>query len=357
MSSQLRAVDIHEYYRTGGIDWQRADQNFDIAGIRACVGTRMDKLLPEHINYCKLMGIPYITYQVPVHGKDPDEQTDFYLSLPGVSDGLIAEDIEPYEGIMVTAAEAKAVFDALDRKRSDMAWYYSNYYYTNKIGNPAWIKYRQVWWAEYRYESGTTKFRKFEPFLAVYPWWQPRWAQVLGIDVTLHQLTDYGDAQFYLARAYTDDPDWPNGIKSADLNVGLKSTEYILSLWDALKPPTPPTDIEETLQDHEQRIKTLEGFHEPEPPLPIDPGSEAVSAIVTDIDGTVAMNISGYNDNGVPIIDFNLYVYSGSPTYKFDHLQMIDILPNAIPAQGGSRWYKLANCLGYVDKAKVTKVT
>jgi len=60
-------------------------------------------------------------------------------------------------------------------------------------------------------------------------------------------MTDYGDAQYYLANAVTGDPKWRQGIKSADLSVGLVSLDELLALWAPLgqvPPPTEPTDKE-----------------------------------------------------------------------------------------------------------------
>ena len=115
-----------------------------------------------------------------------------------------------------------------------------------------------MFWAEYRYQFFPYKYRKFEPFLNKYTWWPPRWATSFGIDVTVHQFTDYGDAQYHLANAITEDPDYRNGIKSADLSVGLVDLYELLALWKPLKPspPTYPTNDKMTkkLWDHHPEL-------------------------------------------------------------------------------------------------------
>lgn len=247
MIPQPRAVDIHEWYRTGGTDWPRLHANFDVVGIRAGQGVDVDALLVEHIDKAKYYDIPYFTYWIPEQFDDPIYQADKYLDQYGVLDGLACMDIEPAGGGMVIEYQARKFIERVDAKHRAQCWYYSNYPYTNDIGNPGWIKTRPVFWAEYRYQFLFTKYRKFEPFLEKYPWWPTRWATALGIDVTLHQFTDYGDAQYYLANAKTDDEYYRDGIKSADLSVGLVDLKELLALWNPVNTIPPPVSDAEKL--------------------------------------------------------------------------------------------------------------
>lgn len=364
MTDQLRAVDIHEWYRTEGIDWDRTAANFDIVGIRAVVGDHVDELLEEHVDHCQARKIKYFTYCIPGVNESPEWQADFYLDQYGVSDGLICGDVEPdvKGGALGTEYLYRKFFERLAQRRSDPAWYYSNYNNTKKIGNPAWIKSLPVFWGEYRYEYLTVKYRKFENFLARYPWWPPRWATELGISVTLHQFTDYGDARFYLANATTGNPSYPSGIKSADLSVGLVERSKILAMWDALTPPDPDPDpdLEDTVKDHERRITRLETFHEPDtaPPEPPKPPEPVGVRATINVDQP-AMGISDYNDNGVPTIDVNLFKKYGHPDLKFFDGDIVHVLPDAVRGQGNTRWFRLTEGVpepAFVDKEKVTKL-
>jgi hypothetical protein len=112
------------------------------------------------------------------------------------------------------------------------------------FGNPPYIRERPVFWAEYPYQIFTYLFRRFDTFLAKYPWWIPRHAASLNITPTIHQFTKKGDAQYYIANPTTNDPKWKTGIKSADLSVGLVYYSDLMKYWDVFDtpPPLPPTD-------------------------------------------------------------------------------------------------------------------
>ena len=201
---QARVIDIHEYWRTGGTDWARLKANFDVVGIRACVGEDVDELLVEHVDQAKAHGVPYYTYCVPLASLDPGYQAEFYLDQYGVGPAPKVWDVEPTGGMMVNAVQARELFELVPS-----AWLYSNEYYLKQLGVPAWLQdVDVVWLAQYYYQVYPFKYRKFEPFLDKYPWRQPSSAGRLGLTATLWQFTDYGDARFYCANDVTDDPDW-----------------------------------------------------------------------------------------------------------------------------------------------------
>lgn len=250
MTAQPRAVDIHRYYRTGGINYIKFKANFDFVIIQACVGDRPNELLEEQVTGCKSVNLDYETYCVPDPAEDPVWQADFYLDLPGVSEAPKYGDIEPTGGQMVSEYQARKFLERIDQKSAGKAGYYSNYAYTKTLGNPQWIKERDVWWAEYRYAPPLYlyKFSMFEPFFEKYPWWIPKWAAVFSITPILHQLTDKGDAQHYGANPTTNDPQYGTGIKSMDLNAGLVDLdEYYERRFDPYSTAPPPLTDKEKL--------------------------------------------------------------------------------------------------------------
>ena len=259
MSDQPRQsviVDIHEYYRVGGIDWPRAADNFDAIGIRCCVGMEHDDLFFYHVEKAVLHDMIYFTYAVPQAFYPPDEQVDFYLETDGVADHAVVGDIEESDGDMVSEYQARKFFERLIARQTN-PWYYSNYYYTSKLGFPQWIQPLVKWWAEYPYDI-LTKYRKWERYLIKNPWKIPKWAVKAGYTPEFHQLTDYGDARHYLANAATDDPKWRQGIKSCDLTVSLIDDDESMSL---LIPGQAMPSLEQRVEALEQQVAVLEGFH------------------------------------------------------------------------------------------------
>lgn len=240
---QPRIVDIHEYYRIGGINPAKMKANFDIVGIRAAVGEDIDNLLEEHVDLCVDWAMPYFTYQVPVAWLDPEYQAEVYLSLYGVMDGPACQDVEISGGKIITAYQGQKHIEWIDKHHPCKCWYYSNNYYTKMFGNPRYIKERPVFWAEYPYRVYPFLYSDFDSFLAKYPWWVPRWAADLGITPIINQFTKKGDAQTFIANPKTDDPEHRDGIKSADFGVGLVSLADLLALWPTT-PPQEPSDKE-----------------------------------------------------------------------------------------------------------------
>jgi len=225
-------VDVNRHYANGGIEWYRVPLNFCAVGICAVYGSKVDAMLQSNVDGAKSQNLPYVTYGIPDATKDPIWWADFYLDQYGVQDAPTTIDIEPNLGYLVTAANALKARNRIAQVTGDLPWYYSNYNYTKQIGNPKWIKEMIVWWAEYLYEKYPYKYRRLDAWLSSHPWWQPKWAQTLGIAPVLHQLSDYGDAPYYLTP--------PSGKKSADLNVSLIDKGAFLSLF-----PMQPLTLEQ----------------------------------------------------------------------------------------------------------------
>ena len=151
---------------------------------------------------------------------------DYYMDLYGVMSAPKWVDVEKAGGIMPSQYQVRSMIDRIRDVSPGKPGYYSNYPRTKDIGNPSWIKDYPVWWAQYPlYWTGLgwSQFRTFEKFFEKKPWWTPTWAAKLGISPIIHQFTEKGDAQNNGANAYTNDPKWKVGIKSADFNAGLVS--------------------------------------------------------------------------------------------------------------------------------------
>lgn len=258
MERQARIIDIHEYYRTGGINWNDASENLDALGIRANIGMRMDKLYLEHSEQAEKFDIDWFTWSVLDPAFPPDEQADYYTELPGVKSHRKCGDIEPVGGVMPSEYQARKFFERVDLRGGELTWFYSNHNYTQKLGFPAWINGRVIWWAEYPYEYPFIQYKYFDSYLEKNPWKIPKWAVRDGITPTFHQFTNVGDARYYLANDQTQDPQWPVGIKGADLTVSLIDVQEVKNLLD---PGSGTPSLEQRVTRLENDVEILKGFH------------------------------------------------------------------------------------------------
>ena len=239
---QARVVDIHRYYRTGGIDWGRVKANFDAVIICAAVGWMADRLLAEHIRHCKEIGMPFATYMIPdVRAGTMDEQAAFYLDLPGVQDGVMMQDIEspaPRLGVKcISSVDGRRFIRYLEKHCARQPWNYVNPNYLGALRWPDWAKGYPMWLAQWPYRPNSELlYDRFEPFLEAYRGKLPGFlysskGRKYAESCVLWQFTCKGDAQHYLANAHTQDAVYRGGLKEADLSVSLVEREEFLQLF------------------------------------------------------------------------------------------------------------------------------
>lgn len=236
--NQARVVDIHRYYRTGGVDWYKLKVNFDAVIISAGVGMVANPLLREQVDGAIEHGLPYATYHIPsVAASSMATQAAHYLSLYGVSDALACIDIEPPSSKVrcVNESEAMIYIRELEDRTGYAPLLYSNPKYINEaIKRPAWLRYYRLWLAQWPYEYWWLfkQYTGFESFLGKYAGQYPPYVRGsdLQASTVLWQFTCKGDAQALCASAYTADPVYKRGILDADLNVSTIDKAEFLGL-------------------------------------------------------------------------------------------------------------------------------
>jgi GH25 family lysozyme M1 (1,4-beta-N-acetylmuramidase) len=265
---QARVVDVHRYYRTGGIDWDKLKVNFDAVIISAGVGMNANPLLPEQVSGAVAHGVPYMTYHLPSPIFPMSTQVEFYLGLYGVKDSATCIDIEPpvSNGSIrcINAAEALAYIKAVENATGKKPIVYSNPKNINEaIKRPTWLADYWLWIAQWPYDILTSLFRNYDRFLAKYANAYPPFVKgtVWQANTLLWQFTCKGDAQALCASATTADPVYKVGIKDADLNVSTLDKSIFLSMLNTPQPPSPPQSWE---QRADAFLRTL-GFTGPEP--------------------------------------------------------------------------------------------
>lgn len=76
------------------------------------------------------------------------------------------------------------------------------------------------------------KYRYFEDFLEDYRFSLPLTVRGTNLEnrVILWQFTDKGSGPYYIYNEFTEDPDFPDGKLSADLNISIKGRDEFLKL-------------------------------------------------------------------------------------------------------------------------------
>lgn len=272
---QAKFVDLDVYFRHGGVDALKA-KNFDLLLIQAGVGLWINPLLQEQIALAKSIGKPYATFHIPdgdVEGSIT-YQVEKWAAQPGVLDGVMVPDIEkPGQEIadkLVTFPQLKEYLNraSLISKRGLVV--YSRVETLTKLfaGQfPSWWSYPLII-AQYLYEGldehgNGVQFTRYDPFLLRWgsqlppsvvnsPMFGP-WEQSLVIG---WQISEKGDAQYYIANAKTQDPNFPNGISHCDLGVSTIDRSQFMGTFicsDPTPPPMIPKKVVALVQDQNVR--------------------------------------------------------------------------------------------------------
>ncbi len=248
--SQAKVIDIHRYYRTGGVDWPKLKANADAVIISAGVGMSISPLLREQVDAAIQYDIPYMTYLIPSPSFPMKEQASNYLSAYGVKEAWTCADLEPPSSNVrcVDSIEAAHFVSLLTQSTSRAPLIYSNPSILDTILHlPTWIMGYKLWMAQWLYEFWLLRrqYTRFETFLAknsnLFPYYVRAQHPDLIRNTVLWQFSCKGDAQSLCASAFTGDPVYRTGLKEADLNISTISRESFLALLGALAPsPEPP---------------------------------------------------------------------------------------------------------------------
>lgn len=249
---QARVVDIHRYYRTGGVDWAKLKANFDAVIISAGVGLTPNPLLREQVDGAIANAVPYATYFIPSPTYSMTAQADNYLDLYGVREALTCVDIEPPGAKGVRCINAPESFTCLrrieDRTGRQPIVYSNPKYIIEALRRPPWLPDYGLWISQWVYRIWPICFySNFTGFLGKYADKYPPFVRgtAYQLKTVLWQFTCKGDAQALCASARTNDPIYRYGMKDADLNVSTIDKTAFLSLLDAINPlPEPPPEPE-----------------------------------------------------------------------------------------------------------------
>lgn len=244
---QARIVDVHRYYRTGGIDWGKLVAHCDAIIISAGVGMAANPLLKEQVDGAVAHDVPFMTYHIPSPNYNIVTQARYYLSLYGVMDAWTCGDLEPPDGRTrcVNDPEAFTYLKILEDETGIKPLVYSNPKYIKEaLKFPLWLKEYKLWLAQWLYQYWwlSRQYTHFEPFLADHGDQLPPFVRGTAYEhqTVLWQFSSKGEAQEICASAETLDPVYNKGIKEADLDLSTIEGSVLLEMMEGSDIPMPP---------------------------------------------------------------------------------------------------------------------
>ena len=115
---------------------------------------------------------------------------------------------------------------------------YSNIDVLNTIGFINDASQYPLWIAWYVFVSSLWPvqrlYKKFDKFVNDHAWKTPRTATNVGLgeNVILWQFSHHGDGRFYIYNRHTNDPNFPDGMVNADLNISIaKRDEFMADIF------------------------------------------------------------------------------------------------------------------------------
>ncbi len=246
-----KIIDIHRYYRSGGLDWNKIQANgIDAISISAGVGMNISPILGEQIMQCNDHGMPYFTYLIPSMKFSMTVQMLNYLDQPGVREARTCVDVEPPVSDnsirCINATETLSCIKAIQVETKKDPFIYINPKNIQYLGSPVWLTDFDLWIAQWLYESWLFRrlYKYFDTFLARNPNHFPPYVRNTRYQTKtrLWQFTCKADAQTICASEHTLDPKYPHGLNEADLNISCEEREVFLARLgvNAPVPPPPP---------------------------------------------------------------------------------------------------------------------
>jgi hypothetical protein len=249
---QAFGIDINEYSRTGGINYQLVKSHlgtgaYDFLIAKASLGFTINPLLAEQRQNMEANNIPYATYHFLDPRFDMRVQVQKYFNAVGTDQRFYILDIEsPQIGVRVpNKAEVLVAIDEIQRLTHQQPVLYSGAQILSNIGFMNEAAQFRLWIAWYPYDatrpSQNLQYRYFHDFTQKFSHRLPVTVidTPLANNTILWQFSAKGDGPFYIYSPFTDDPRFPVGMKDADLNVSIQTrTEFMSSMFGVVPPVT-----------------------------------------------------------------------------------------------------------------------
>ena len=260
---QAFGIDINEYSRTGGINYELYQQYLqegvlDFLIIKAGLGIAKSPLLNEQTQNADLHGIPYVTYHFLDPRRDMRGQVRKYVDWVGPDQSAYILDIESpdkkNEVSPPNKVEVRNAIDELEKLTGKQPVIYSSVKVLNAIRFLEEAGQFRLWIAYYPWDQAQlpqlkTQYRYIHEFTRDFSGRIPPTVEdePIADSVILWQFTEKGDGRHYIYTARTENRTYPEGKKSADLNISMKGRkEFMQSLFGS-------APVSEVVRDRRRR--------------------------------------------------------------------------------------------------------
>jgi hypothetical protein len=209
----------------------------------------------EQILGAEQKGIPHTTYYFLDPNRDIKKQAKHYVNLVGTEQLSYLVDVEiPYSpnegGRLPTGTELRNFLDTLEMHSQRRPIIYSSIHILRQIRFMSAAENYKLWIAQYLwdrsiYPNKLVLYNYFHDFLDDYAGTLPPSAQgtSLAKNVLLWQFSSKGNGHHYIFNKRTNDPRFPVGKKSADLNVSIQKREaFMPAMFGATPIDIPPVE-------------------------------------------------------------------------------------------------------------------
>lgn len=258
---QALGIDISHWSRTGGVNFDKVQTHvnngvYDFLIIKAGQGEVESVTFREQILGAEGKGIPHTTYYFLDPNRDIKKQAKHYVDLVGSQQRSYFVDVEiPYSpgegGRLPTGNELRTYLDELERLAQRRPIIYSSILILRQIRFMSAAENYKLWLAHYLwdrsiYPNDTVLYKYFHDFLEDYADTLPPSARgtPLAKNVLLWQFSSKGDGQHYIFNKRTNDPRFPVGKKSADLNISIQKREaFMTAMFGDTPIDIPPVEV------------------------------------------------------------------------------------------------------------------
>ena len=258
---QAQFVDTNFYYRQGGVDADKADEQNDILAIQYGIGDWKCDTFDEQVGIAKDNGQKYIVWIIPsiASSMSVADQVKKCCQDPNTEGAPVYIDEERPNSYTryLNAGELRIAIDTIRNYNPFPPGCYSRVNILDDVFDgafPSWFEGVNQWIAQYLLHwngSAWVQYKYYNNFLEDWEWSLPpsvvrsrlysdsKWKDA----VVAWQFSEKGDAEYYIA------PEWISpgqpGIKSCDLNVSiLPLNQFMLKVFNEQSPPPPIPDPE-----------------------------------------------------------------------------------------------------------------
>ena len=271
---QALGIDINKYARTGGINYELVHQDlqagvYDFIIISTGVGRNKSPILDEQRRNAEKHDIPYATYHLIDPRDGIREQARDYFNWVGAGQPNYIVDIESPDsdgGVRpANKAELKSYINELVKRTGKQPILYSSVGVLNQIGFAKEARKYRLWIAQYLYDLAKPiiddkgeLYRYFEDFVRDRAGRLPPSVVGTGLEdnVILWQFSSKGDGRHYIYNPTTADPQFTQGMLSADLNISIQGrSEFMQFMFgrvpeikEAIETPVIETQVVEVVE-------------------------------------------------------------------------------------------------------------